>query len=98
LHFPPNASAASWNAACPRPAAVAAIRSGSETISSSVETVRTLVDEFATVARFPTAQPLPSDTGQIVASALACSMAVCKHQDSIRSSAGTAKVMADPEH
>lgn len=53
------------------PAAVAAIRSGSETISSSVETVRTLVNEFATVARFPTAQPLPSDTGQIIASALA---------------------------
>jgi nitrogen fixation/metabolism regulation signal transduction histidine kinase len=52
-------------------ASVAAIRSGSETISSSVETVRTLVDEFATVARFPTAQPVPSDTGQIIANALA---------------------------
>jgi two-component system, NtrC family, nitrogen regulation sensor histidine kinase NtrY len=52
-------------------AAVAAIRSGSETISSSVETVRTLVDEFATVARFPTARPVPSETGQIIASALA---------------------------
>jgi two-component system nitrogen regulation sensor histidine kinase NtrY len=50
---------------------VAAIRNGSETISSSVETVRTLVDEFATLARFPTAHPQPADTNQIVASALA---------------------------
>jgi len=52
-------------------ASVAVIRKGSETISSSVETVRTLVDEFATVARFPAAQPIPSDIGQIIASALA---------------------------
>jgi two-component system, NtrC family, nitrogen regulation sensor histidine kinase NtrY len=80
------------------PAAVAAIRSGSETISSSVETVRTLVDEFATVARFPTAQPLPSDTGQIVASALAL---FDGRLQGIRIRAAVApelpKVMADPE-
>ncbi len=50
---------------------LAAIRSASETISSAVETVRTLVDEFATLARFPTAQPQPTDTNQIVTSALA---------------------------
>ena len=80
------------------PAAVAAIRSGSETISSSVETVRTLVDEFATVARFPTAQPLPSDTGQIVASALAL---FDGRLQGIRIRSAVApelpKVMADPE-
>ncbi len=52
-------------------ASLTAIRNGSETISSSVETVRTLVDEFATLARFPTAQPQPADTNQIVANALA---------------------------
>lgn len=80
------------------PAAVAAIRSGSETISSSVETVRTLVNEFATVARFPTAQPLPSDTGQIVASALAL---FDGRLQGIRIRSAVApelpKVMADPE-
>jgi nitrogen fixation/metabolism regulation signal transduction histidine kinase len=80
------------------PAAVAAIRSGSETISSSVETVRTLVDEFATVARFPTAQPLPSDTGQIVASALAL---FDGRLQGIRIRSAVApelpKVLADPE-
>jgi two-component system nitrogen regulation sensor histidine kinase NtrY len=80
------------------PAAVAAIRSGSETISSSVETVRTLVDEFATVARFPTAQPLPSDTGQIIASALAL---FDGRLQGIRIRSAVApdlpKVMADPE-
>ena len=79
-------------------ASVAAIRSGSETISDSVETVRTLVDEFATVARFPTAQPQPSDTGQIIASALA--MFDGRLQDiRIRSSVAPdlPKVLADPE-
>ncbi len=79
-------------------AAVAAIRSGSETISSSVETVRTLVNEFATVARFPTAKPIPSDTGQIIASALA--MFDGRLQGiHIRSAVAPdlPKVMADPE-
>jgi nitrogen fixation/metabolism regulation signal transduction histidine kinase len=80
------------------PAAVAVIRSGSETISSSVETVRTLVDEFATVARFPTAQPVPSDTGQIVASALAL---FDGRLQGIRIRSAVARdlprVMADPE-
>jgi hypothetical protein len=55
----------------PDETSLAAIRSGSETISSAVETVRTLVDEFATLARFPTARPQPSDANQIVANALA---------------------------
>ena len=79
-------------------AAVAAIRSGSETISSSVETVRTLVDEFATVARFPTAKPVPADTGQIIASALAL---FDGRLQGIRIRSAVApelpKVMADPE-
>jgi two-component system nitrogen regulation sensor histidine kinase NtrY len=79
-------------------AAVAAIRSGSETISSSVETVRTLVDEFATVARFPTAKPVPSDTGQIIASALALFDGRLQGTR-IRSAVAPElpKVMADPE-
>lgn len=55
----------------PDEASVATIRSCSETISSAVETVRTLVNEFATLARFPTARPQPADTNEIVTSALA---------------------------
>jgi len=41
-----------------------------DTISSSVETVRMLVDEFSTLARFPASRPIPSDINQIVDSAL----------------------------
>ncbi len=47
------------------------IESCAETISSAVETVRTLVDEFSTLARFPTAQPQPANINQIVEHALA---------------------------
>ena len=42
-----------------------------ETIAGSVETVRTLVDEFSTLARFPSAQPQPANINTIVESALA---------------------------
>jgi len=41
-----------------------------ETISNAVETVRRLVDEFSTLARFPTAQPRPSEINAIIESAL----------------------------
>ena len=47
------------------------IKSCAETIGGAVETVRTLVDEFSTFARFPTAQPQPADINSIVESALA---------------------------
>ncbi len=46
------------------------IRNCADTIGSSVETVRTLVNEFATLARFPASRPLPSDINAIVESAL----------------------------
>src|SRR5439155_8507689 len=39
-----------------------------ETIAGSVETVRTLVDEFAALARFPAAQPQPANVNAIVES------------------------------
>ena len=42
-----------------------------ETIAAAVETVRTLVDEFATLARFPTARPRPADINSIVENTLA---------------------------
>ena len=41
-----------------------------DTIANAVETVRQLVDEFSTLARFPTAQPRPSDINTIIESAL----------------------------
>jgi nitrogen fixation/metabolism regulation signal transduction histidine kinase len=46
------------------------IRQCATTISSSVETVRKLVDEFSTLARFPAAKPQPSDINAIVNEAL----------------------------
>ncbi|MBV9503531.1 MAG: HAMP domain-containing protein [Acidobacteriia bacterium] len=47
------------------------IRECAGTISKSVESVKTLVDEFSTFARFPTAQPVNSDLNQVLADALA---------------------------
>ncbi|HUQ49508.1 MAG TPA: ATP-binding protein [Terriglobales bacterium] len=55
----------------PDGSSLAVIQSCAQTISSAVETVRTLVDEFSTLARFPTAQPQPTSINQIVESALA---------------------------
>jgi two-component system nitrogen regulation sensor histidine kinase NtrY len=46
------------------------IRQCATTISSSVETVRKLVDEFSTLARFPASKPQPSDINAIVNEAL----------------------------
>jgi hypothetical protein len=46
------------------------IRSCSDVILGSVETLRTLVDQFAVLAQFPTAQPKPSDLNTIVKNAL----------------------------
>lgn len=47
------------------------VRSCAETIGGSVETVRALVDEFSTLARFPTAQPQPSNINMIIENTLA---------------------------
>jgi len=49
----------------------AVIRRCSEVISSSVESMRSLVDQFAALAEFPTAQPRPADLNTIVENALA---------------------------
>jgi two-component system nitrogen regulation sensor histidine kinase NtrY len=46
------------------------IRNCSETISSSVETVRKLVNEFSVLARFPASRPQPSDINSIVEQSL----------------------------
>jgi len=42
-----------------------------ETISGAVETVRTLVNEFAALASFPAAQPEPNDVNALLESSLA---------------------------
>jgi PAS domain S-box-containing protein len=52
------------------PAQAAILRECSETISKSVESVKTLVDEFSQFARFPSAQPVRCDLNQVVEEAL----------------------------
>ena len=50
---------------------LAVIHGCAETIAGAVETVRTLVDEFSTLARFPQSKPQSADINAIVESALA---------------------------
>lgn len=50
---------------------IAIIRRCSETTSSSVESMRSLVDQFSALAEFPTARPRPADLNTIVENALA---------------------------
>ena len=47
------------------------IKRCSEVITSSVESMRSLVDQFAALAEFPTARPRPADLNTIVENALA---------------------------
>jgi nitrogen fixation/metabolism regulation signal transduction histidine kinase len=69
-----------------------------ETISSAVETVRTLVDEFSTLARFPAARPQPYSINAIVDSAVVMFHdrlnGIAIHADL---AAGLPDVMADPD-
>ena len=46
------------------------VHSCSDVITTSVETVRRLVDEFSTLARFPASRPQPAEINEIVQSAL----------------------------
>ncbi len=55
----------------PDAASLEVLHGCAETIGSAVETLRALVDEFSTLARFPTAQPRPANINSIVESALA---------------------------
>jgi len=57
--------------AAPDPGSLGVIRGCAATITEAVQTVRSLVDEFSTLARFPAAQPRPADINEIVESALA---------------------------
>jgi two-component system nitrogen regulation sensor histidine kinase NtrY len=80
------------------PPSVAVIRRCSEVITSSVESMRSLVDQFASLAEFPTARPRPADLNTLVENSLALFAGrmqqiriVCKL------SPGLPLVMADPE-
>jgi two-component system, NtrC family, nitrogen regulation sensor histidine kinase NtrY len=57
-------------AAIPDASSLRVIRQCATTISSSVETVHKLVNEFSTLARFPASKPQPSDVNAIVNEAL----------------------------
>jgi len=54
----------------PDAASVEIVRGCAEAICGAVETVRSLVNEFATLARFPSSQPQPANINGIVESAL----------------------------
>jgi nitrogen fixation/metabolism regulation signal transduction histidine kinase len=54
----------------PDQASLAVIHGCAETIAGAVETVRSLVDEFSSLARFPAAQVRPADVNEIVENAL----------------------------
>ncbi|MEO6981657.1 MAG: ATP-binding protein, partial [Edaphobacter sp.] len=77
---------------------VAVIRRCSEVITSSVESMRSLVDQFASLAEFPTARPRPADLNTIVENSLAL---FAGRMTTIRvvkkMSSDLPLVMADPE-
>ena len=49
---------------------IAVIQSCTKTVTDAVQTLRSLVDEFSSLASFPAAQPRPSDINEIIDSAL----------------------------
>src|SRR5215469_6584439 len=80
------------------PASSTVVRSCAETIAGAVDTVRRLVDEFSTLARFPVAKPQPADINDIVENALTMFYGrldgIALHKSL---AADLPKVMADPE-
>ncbi len=77
---------------------VAVIRKSSEVISSSVESMRSLVDQFASLAQFPTAQPRPADLNTIIENSLALFAGRLQNIRLVKRLApGLPLVLADPE-
>jgi len=77
---------------------VAVIRRCSEVITSSVESMRSLVDQFASLAEFPAARPKPADLNTIVENALALFAGRMQQVRVVRKlDSGLPLVMADPE-
>ena len=82
----------------PEPPSIAVIRRCSEVITSSVESMRSLVDQFAALAEFPTARPKPADLNTIVENSLALFAGRMQTICIVRKmSLGLPLVMADPE-
>jgi nitrogen fixation/metabolism regulation signal transduction histidine kinase len=82
----------------PEEGSLAVIHGCAETISGAVETVRTLVDEFSTLARFPAAHPQPANVNTIVESALALFNGRLEGiQVRTALATGLPEVIADPE-
>ena len=77
---------------------IAVIRRCSEVISSSVESMRGLVDQFAALAQFPTAMPRPADLNTIVDNSLAIFAGRTQNVRLVRRfGRDLPLVMADPE-
>ena len=82
----------------PQPYSIAVIRRCSEVITSSVESMRSLVDQFAALAEFPTARPKPADLNTIVENSLALFAGRMQSIKIVRKmTPGLPLVMADPE-
>ena len=77
---------------------IAVIRRCSEVITSSVESMRSLVDQFAALAEFPTARPRPADLNTIVENSLALFAGRLQNIRIVRRfGTGLPLIMADPE-
>ncbi len=77
---------------------IAVIRRCSEVITSSVESMRSLVDQFAALAEFPTARPKPADLNTILESSLSLFAGRMQSIRVVRNlSPGLPLVMADPD-
>ncbi len=99
-HIDRLAHAFSPNAQVPpsEPPSIAVIRRCSEVINSSVESMRSLVDQFAALAEFPTSQPKPADLNTIIENSLALFAGRMQSVRIVRKLAPDLPlVMADPE-
>ena len=77
---------------------IAVIRRCAEVISGSVESMRSLVDQFASLAQFPTAMPRPADLNTIVENSLALFAGRTQNIRIVRRlSKDLPLVLADPE-
>jgi nitrogen fixation/metabolism regulation signal transduction histidine kinase len=77
---------------------VATIHRSSEVISSSVESMRSLVDQFSSLAEFPNARPRPADLNTVVENTLSLFAGRLNNIAVVRSlTPALPLVMADPE-
>ena len=77
---------------------IAVIRRCSEVISGSVESMRGLVDQFASLAQFPTARPRPAELNPIIENSLALFAGRTQNIRILRNMAADLPlVLADPE-